>query len=135
MSNIGYALRMAKKYYTDTGYNHAIRVMQYIAENDMIPDDKKDDCISLAIMHDLWEDTKYPKGCGLDEEFAKCLELLTKKKDADYIDYVKEIKKYSDTHPMAYWVKIADMKDHLTQSETLTDKLKEKYLKALPHLL
>ncbi|MDF2885564.1 MAG: hypothetical protein K0R54_6138, partial [Clostridiaceae bacterium] len=29
----------------------------------------------------------------------------------------------------------ADMKDHLAQTETLTDKLKEKYLKALPYLL
>lgn len=135
MSSIGYALRMAATYYPDDKYNHALRVMQYVAENGMIANEKKDDCIALAIMHDLWEDTKYPRGCGLDEEFAKCLDLLTKRKDVDYIDYVKEIKKYSDTHPMAYWVKLADMKDHLAQTETLTDKLRDKYLKALPYLL
>lgn len=37
--------------------------------------------------------------------------------------------------PIAYWVKIADMKDHLIQTATLTDKLKEKYLRGLAILL
>lgn len=34
-----------------------------------------------------------------------------------------------------YWVKIADMKDHLSQKETLTERLKEKYLEGLVILL
>ena len=38
-------------------------------------------------------------------------------------------------YPEVYWVKIADMKDHLAQTDTLTDKLKEKYIEALPYLL
>ena len=37
MSLIGYALRMAKKYYKPETYNHALRVAQYVAENPMIP--------------------------------------------------------------------------------------------------
>ena len=53
----------------------------------------------------------------------------------DYIEYIKRIKKWADTRQEAYWVKLADMKDHLAQTETLTDKLKEKYLAALPYLL
>ena len=53
----------------------------------------------------------------------------------DYIKYIKKIRDYSDTKPEAYWVKMADMKDHLSQTDTLTDKLKEKYLTALPYLL
>ena len=32
-----YALRMAKKYYKPETYNHALRVMQYVADNDTKP--------------------------------------------------------------------------------------------------
>ena len=134
MSTIGYALRMAKKYYKPETYNHALRVAQYVAENPMIPYEKMDECIALAIMHDLKEDTEWSGG-GLDKHFLECLNLITKPKEMNYIDYVKKIHDYSDTKPEAYWVKMADMKDHLAQTETLTDKLKEKYLAALPYLL
>lgn len=137
MSLIGYALRMAKQYYEPKTYEHALRVAGYVAENPMIPDDKMDNCIALAIMHDLIEDTKYSGG-GFGAEysyFEECLNLLTRPKDMDYLKYVKQIRDYSNIRPEAYWVKMADMKDHLSQTETLTDNLKEKYLKALPYLL
>ena len=137
MSLIGYALRMAKQYYKPETYKHALRVAGYVAENPMIPDDKMDDCIALAIMHDLIEDTEYTGGCFSSEHcrFEECLNLLTKPKDMDYIEYVEEIRNYSRTNPESYWVKMADIKDHLSQTETLTDKLKDKYLAALPSLL
>lgn len=130
------ALRIAKEHYPEDKYKHALRVMQYVAENDMIPYEYKDECIALAIMHDLIEDTEY-SGSGLPENFYKALQLLTKPKDKDYIDYIKELKNtgYTNWRMCAYWVKLADMKDHLAQTETLTDKLKDKYLKALPYLL
>lgn len=137
MSLIGYALRMVKQYYEPKTYEHALRVAGYVAENPMIPDDKMDNCIALAIMHDLIEDTKYSGG-GFGAEysyFEECLNLLTRPKDMDYLKYVKQIRDYSNIRPEAYWVKMADMKDHLSQTETLTDNLKEKYLKALPYLL
>lgn len=35
----------------------------------------------------------------------------------------------------AYYVKLMDVKDHLMQRETLTDKLKNKYTEALSYLL
>ena len=85
-------------------------------------------------MHDLKEDTDWSGG-GLSKHFNDCLDWLTKPKDMDYIEYIKRIKKWADTRQEAYWVKLADMKDHLAQTETLTDKLKEKYLAALPYLL
>lgn len=47
----------------------------------------------------------------------------------------KKIKEEYKNYPEAYWVKLADMKDHLAQTDTLTDKLKDKYLTALPYLL
>lgn len=140
MSLIGYALRMAKKYYKPETYNHAIRVANYVAENKMIPEERMDECIALAIMHDLIEDTLYNLWIGAEDEIGKhfcdLLRLITYDKDTVYyVDYIKNINEKSDEYPEAYWVKLADMKDHLAQTETLTDKLKEKYLAALPYLL
>lgn len=134
---IGYALRMAKMHHDEKTYAHVLRVMQYVADNEMIPPELRDDCLALSIMHDLWEDTNYPRGCGLGENFSKALELLTKPKDVDYVDYIKRIRDtgHVDWRMCAWWVKLADIKDHLAQTETLTDKLKDKYLKALPYLL
>lgn len=136
MGLIAYAMRMAKEYYDDETYAHATRVAQYVAENDMIPDEKMDDCIALAWMHDLFEDTNF----GINEiipdtHLCNCLDTLTKKEGFSYIDYIKNIRRWSSLRPEAYGVKLADMKDHLVQTETLTDKLKEKYLAALPYLL
>lgn len=135
MSLIGYALRMAKRYYDLNTYEHALRVAAYVADNKMIPDDKMDNCISLAIMHDLIEDTEYDQWNDIPLALKHGMSNITKRKDEDYIDYIKNIVSNKDTCPEAYWVKLADMKDHLTQTETLTDKLKEKYLAALPYLL
>ena len=58
MSLVGYALRMAKQYYKPKTYEHALRVAGYVAENPMIPNDKMDNCIALAIMHDLIEEDR-----------------------------------------------------------------------------
>lgn len=133
---VSYALKIAKEYYPDDKYAHAIRVMQYVADNEMIPNEYKDDCLCLAIMHDLIEDTEYT-GSGLPEYFYKALKLLTKPKEIDYIEYIKDIRNIEHTNwrMCSWWVKLADMKDHLAQTETLTDKLKEKYLRVLPYLL
>lgn len=135
MSLIAYAMRKAKEYYDDDTYAHAARVAQYVAENDMISDDKIDNCIALAWMHDLLEDTKYEINNNIDSYFNECLKMITKRKDQNYVEYIKNIREHAHSCEYAYWVKLADMKDHLTQIETLTDRLKEKYLAALPYLL
>ncbi len=136
MVTIKDALKTAMEYYDLETYYHALRVAGYVAGNPSIPDSMKDDCITLAIMHDLAEDTEWSiSDLNHDEYMKKNLELLTKPKDKDYSEYLNDIKKHSATKPEAYWVKMADMKDHLSQKETLTDKLKEKYLNALPYLL
>lgn len=135
MSLIAYAMRMAKEYYDDKTYAHAARVAQYVAENNLIPKDGMDDCIALAWMHDLLEDTEYAINDNLDLYFKECLKMITKLKDQDYVEYIKNIREHAHSCEYVYWVKLADMKDHLAQTETLTDKLKEKYLAALPYLL
>jgi len=135
MSLISYALKMAGKYYDKETFAHAMRVAAYVAQNNLIPNEQIDDCVALAVMHDLLEDTEYHIDNKMELYFSDCLRLITKPKEQDYIEYIKNIRKYADMYELAYWVKLADMKDHLMQTETLTDKLKEKYLKALPYLL
>lgn len=130
------ALKLARNYYTEDGYNHAMRVAGYVAEMKIIPYDYRDECVALAIMHDLVEDTEY-EPIQLPCDFRKALNLLTKQKDQSYKEYCKQLKEYTDYNygQCAYYVKLADMKDHLFQKETLTDKLKEKYLEGLAELL
>ena len=130
------ALRIAKQYYPQDKLEHALRVATYVAENEMISWDYADECVALAIMHDLLEDTNY-KPMGLPENFIKALKILTKAKDVSYDDYCKSIKDTCHTNyrMCAYWVKLADMKDHLSLTDTLTDRLKEKYLSGLRYLL
>ena len=135
MSDIGYALRTAKQYYSEKGYDHAIRVAGYVAENPMVTEDKMDTSIALAIMHDLLEDTDYKCDGRLTVHIIYSLKLLTRDKKETYEDYISRIKANVSKFPESYWVKLADMKDHLSQKETLTDKLRDKYLSALPELL
>lgn len=133
------ALQLAHKHYDEKTFNHAMRVAAYVASNHAIRSSYKNDCIALAIMHDLVEDTSYNAEELKYESsnFYKALQLLTKKDDVSYVEYCREL------HPTegdpyiycAYMVKLADMKDHLMLKETLTDKLKEKYLTGLAELL
>jgi hypothetical protein len=135
------AIKVAKKYYDEENYNHAMRVAAYVAENNLIPNDMKEKCVALAIMHDLMEDTEFDYYKHIDEScydtyIENCICLLTRDKEVvPYDDYLSNIKDKYDSYPEAYWVKVADMKDHLLETDTLTDTLKEKYLKALPCLL
>ena len=101
MSLISYAMRMAKEHYNKETYAHAVRVAQYVAENSLIPDDKMDDCIALAWMHDLKEDTEWRGGIELSNRnyFSDCLDLITKPNDMSYIDYIKKIRKCADARP------------------------------------
>lgn len=133
---ISYALCVAKQYYNESTYNHALRVMGFVAENTMIPGEYREDCIALAIMHDLCEDTDFDHH-ELPLNFKKALLLLTKPDGMSYANYIDNIKRNTNTSygECAWWVKLADMKDHLSETETLTDRLKEKYIAALPILL
>lgn len=134
------ALKFAKEYYSKEGYDHAMRVAGYVAEMEIIPREYRDECVALAIMHDLCEDTNFSESYSfqsLPEYFKNALILLTKPKEVSYVDYCKELRctDFTNWKMCAYWVKLADMKDHLCQKETLTDKLKEKYLEGLAELL
>lgn len=134
-------LNLVRMHLPSKEYEHSLRVMQYVMCNPLIPEEIHDDCICAAIAHDLLEDSKVearqlPISCS--PNVATAIKLLTKTENISYEAYIKEIKRNSMSPTggqIAYWVKMADMKDHLAQSSTLTDKLKEKYLGALPFLL
>lgn len=132
------ALSVARKHYDHDGLDHALRVAEFVYNNNMIDNEIKTTCIVLAIMHDLVEDTSFTLTNTMgdfDNHIMECLELLTKDKNEDYEQYIMKIKSNSRYCPEAYWVKIADIKDHLSLKETLTDRLKEKYLNGLSILL
>jgi (p)ppGpp synthase/HD superfamily hydrolase len=122
---------------------HALRVANYAVSNQFCPKEIKLDCYAVALCHDLVEDgycteEEIKETFGGDALMISAIDLLTHdKKTMSYESYIKRIKNYSfcDRGIVAYWVKIADMKDHLMQTETLTDKLKEKYLLGLKELL
>lgn len=135
MGIIEEAIRVARKYYDEKTYYHAMRVAAYVTEDNLIPNDKLEICVVLAILHDLLEDTDFKTPNMFGYYIANCLEIITKKKEDTYEKYLKNIKKMYVSRPEAYWVKLADIKDHLCQTETLTDGLKDKYIKALPSLL
>ena len=141
------AIAIAKHYYDKKTFDHAIRVMGYVAANGAIPQQYRENCMALAIMHDLVEDTKF-KIENISQEyeiFQIALQKLTKPQDMDYVDYCRQLSASCPDRllwendaisvKMAYWVKLADMKDHLTLKDTLTDKLKAKYLEGLAELL
>ena len=92
----------------------------------------------LGLAHDLYEDTDIKRNVWFEEKFEKNLSLLTKEKDKDYNKYIEIIylmaKKNPNEYMPAYIVKLADMYDHFTQTETLTEKLKEKYIAAIAYL-
>ena len=134
-NNLFYYITIAYKYYSAEGFSHVMRVAEYVNNNPMIPKDIKDICILLAILHDILEDTDWNGENELNGYLLARLRLLTREQDVSYEDYIEKIAALKDRYREVYWVKIADIKDHLNLSETLTDYLKDKYTKALAVLL
>ena len=59
--------------------------------------------------------------------------LLTKDAQENYEDYIHKILDAGDDY--AFVVKQADMKDHMTLTDTLTEKLRDKYIPVLHYFL
>lgn len=138
------ALLLAEAYYDASTLAHAKRVAFYLQDAPFLPEEYRIPCICLGLMHDLLEDTAYtntppflPTCPALSSEaFQQALSLLTRPKEMPYLTYIQRFKAKADSPSLcAWWVKLADMKDHLAQTETLTERLKEKYLEDLPYLL
>lgn len=131
---------LCSQYYNTKSFLHCLRVAKYAIDNVCLgSEDEKQIAFIVALCHDLLEDTsinidQIAQATGFSTNFlSNVLGALTRQESESYLEYIQRLKR--NTSPYPYIVKLADMKDHLSQKETLTEKLKEKYLEALPELL
>ena len=133
-------LELCYLYYDEKTMKHAKRVAneaKSLRNLFKLPYANRDFVYQLGLAHDLYEDTTIKRGVWFDRDFEENLQLLTKEKDVNYNDYIAKIRKMAinPTYMPAYIVKLADMHDHFAQVDTLTDKLKNKYVAAMPYLI
>lgn len=134
-------LKLAAKWYPDKKFAHAMRVASYAVDQPLLEEDPDllESLFIVGLLHDILEDTKLPQEelyrfSYINQDEYDAIELLTHhKSDCSYEDYIKAI--IDSKNQLALLVKRADMKDHLMQSETLSDKLKEKYYPVIKYLL
>ena len=141
MTNAG-MLELCYLYYDEKTIEHAKRVAneaKHLCCFFKLPYSNYDNFIyQLGLAHDLYEDTNIKQGAWFDETFEKNLKLLTREKDEDYNEYIGKIHDMAISNPEyipAYIVKLADMYDHFAQVDTLIEKLKNKYVAAMPYLI
>lgn len=127
---------LSVKYYSKKKINHAIRVAEYAA---IRAEENRLDSIRaymIGLAHDLLEDTECPEEelvAAIGETNYNSVVLLTKSNDQKYEDYIRKIVESKDNY--AFIVKQADMKDHMTLSNNLTEKLLNKYVPVLHYFL
>lgn len=136
---ISNALKLCNENYDEKTLKHAIRVANLAMQNILSDGSNKTQIFIFGLLHDIIEDTnvtykEISEKCDISNSHVEAvLSALTKQKDETYIEYIQRLK--ASNEEIAYIIKLADMKDHLSQKETLTDKLKDKYWEALPYLL
>lgn len=131
-SNFIKSIEIAHQWYSKKKFEHGIRVARYaveMAEREKYPHEYIQKIFVIGLLHDILEDTDCP--CAVihklfGSDISMQIKLLTKEKDVDYHTYCQNI--LQSGHNEAIIVKRADFKDHLTLRETLTEKLKEKYV-------
>jgi len=110
-------------------YRVSILVSYYTDTNDICFCNKLRD---TALLHDMLEDTEFKEEDIEDADVREAVVILTRKSDETYFDYIQRI--IDSKNRYAYFVKIADISDHLIQIETLKPSLKPRYEKALSML-
>ena len=132
---------LAKKYLSEEGYKHSHRVYNIVLSNEyIIPESIYSDCEKLALIHDLIEDCPDFNPSIIDEPFIQdALNFISRPEWQSYNSYIQRIADYAKADyraaKIAWWVKLADIKDHLALKETLKDSLRQRYIAALKILL
>lgn len=130
-------IQLSEQWYQSKKFKHALRVACY-ASNAALknPEVNSTDAFLVGLTHDLIEDTEYPQDQLEEilgpELFTAVLDLTKDDKDS-YQEYIERVLATGDD--LTILVKRADMKDHMTQLDTLTDKLRDKYLPVLHYFL
>lgn len=126
------ALELAMKYHE--GQKRLKSGLDYIIHPIAVADKFNDeDHKIVAVLHDIVEDTEMTIeeliGLGFRGNVVMSIDLLTKKKDQNYLQYLMRLKK----NEVAREVKIEDIKHNLSDLEK--GNMKDKYLLALYILL
>ena len=128
-------LKFALKFYTPKQLEHVLKVAQFAVEKHTSR--LKSALWKACVLHDILEDTSCTEEdlkelCN--DEMIKTIKLLTHDKESEsYEDYI--IKIFSSDDHYAQEVKRADIQDHLSREETLTQKLKDKYYPIIKYVL
>ena len=131
--HLGELVRLAEKFYPKKKFIHATRVATYAMEKAILRRDiKPEEAYAVGLAHDLLEDTECT--CDdldpvMDKFLIGDILALSKNDGESYDHYIADL--LENGSELAKLVKGADMKDHMMQTETLTEKLWEKYK---PHL-
>lgn len=130
MDSLVKLMSLCLEYYPKKKMIHALRVADYAykAAKDITAVSPQDAYL-VGLAHDLIEDTDCPQNQLqeiLGTDLFSAVVILTKDDKDDYDKYIHSILDSGDK--LAILVKRADMKDHFMQTETLTDKLRDKYL-------
>ena len=130
MDSLVKLISLCLEYYPKKKMAHALRVAEYAykAAKDITVISSYDAYL-VGLAHDLIEDTDCPQNQLqeiLGTDLFSTVVILTKDDKDDYDKYIHSILDSGDK--LAILVKRADMKDHFMQTETLTDKLRNKYL-------
>lgn len=127
---------LSAKYYSRKKISHATRVAEYAAIRAEEIHLNSTRAYIIGLAHDLLEDTECPEEeliAAIGETNYNSVVLLTKSNDQEYKDYIRKIVESKDNY--AFIVKQADMKDHMTLSNNLTEKLLNKYVPVLHYFL
>lgn len=127
---------LSVKYYSKKKINHATRVAEYAAIKAEEIHLNSTRAYMIGLAHDLLEDTECPEEelvAAIGETNYNSVILLTKSNEQEYEDYIRKIIESKDNY--AFIVKQADIKDHMTLSNTLTEKLLNKYAPVLHYFL
>ena len=127
---------LSTKYYSKKKIRHAVRVAEYAAIRAEEIHLNSIRAYVIGLAHDLLEDTECPEEelvAAIGETNYNSVVLLTKSNDQEYEDYIRKIVESKDSY--AFIVKQADMKDHMTLSNNLTEKLLNKYVPVLHYFL
>ena len=122
--NLGELIELAEKQYPKNKFIHATRVATYAMEKAMMRRDVDPiEAYAVGIAHDLLEDTKCTQSdllAIMDKKLVYDVVRLTKAEETPYEEYLESIIEYGS--PLAILVKSEDMKDHMMQTKTLTNK-------------
>lgn len=130
-------MQLSEQWYPNKKFKHALRVACYASDAALkYPEVSSTDAFLVGLAHDLIEDTECPQDQLeeiLGQELFNAILNLTKDDKESYQEYIERVIETKDD--LTILVKRADMKDHMSQLDTLTDKLKDKYLPVLHYFL